>query len=168
MIVKTIIDTPLGPLEIAATEKGICQVGFAERTVAHGGVEEVTDHYAATIVTGENEHLKQAIRELGEYFAGQRTQFTVALDTPGTPFQREVWTALLDLSYGQTASYGQIAQRIGKPKGSQAVGLANGRNRVAIIVPCHRVVGANGKLTGYAGGIERKKWLLRHESASLF
>ncbi len=102
-------------------------------------------------------------QQLSAYFAGSLTKFDLPLQMPGTVFQQQVWSALTTIDYGTTISYGELAQQIGQPKASRAVGLANGRNPVSIIVPCHRVIGANGKLTGYGGGIERKQWLLNHE-----
>jgi methylated-DNA-[protein]-cysteine S-methyltransferase len=101
--------------------------------------------------------------QLEEYFAGSRQEFDLALHADGTAFQLQVWAALREIPYGETASYGQTAAAIGRPTGSRAVGLANGRNPISIIVPCHRVIGANGSMTGYGGGIEAKQWLLAHE-----
>jgi methylated-DNA-[protein]-cysteine S-methyltransferase len=105
-----------------------------------------------------------ATRQLKAYFDGQLTEFTVPLAMQGTTFQRRVWNELQEIPYGKTLSYGELANRIGQPQASRAVGLANGRNPISILVPCHRVIGANGKLTGYGGGLERKQWLLEHES----
>jgi methylated-DNA-[protein]-cysteine S-methyltransferase len=106
--------------------------------------------------------------QLGEYFAGDRTEFDLPLRMAGSPFQRTVWRALLDIGYGETVSYGELARRIGRPSASRAVGLANGRNPISIIVPCHRVVGSTGALTGYGGGMERKRFLLDLEAPALF
>jgi methylated-DNA-[protein]-cysteine S-methyltransferase len=105
-------------------------------------------------------------QQLTAYFAGELRKFEVALAGEGSAFQKKVWQALLDIPFGETESYGQLARRIGNEKASRAVGLANGRNPISIIVPCHRVIGANGSLTGYGGGIERKRWLLEHEKRS--
>jgi methylated-DNA-[protein]-cysteine S-methyltransferase len=105
----------------------------------------------------------QTTQQLTAYFAGALTEFDLPLQMQGTTFQQSVWEALKTIPYGRTMSYGELAQQLGQPKASRAVGLANGRNPVSIIVPCHRVIGANGKLTGYGGGIERKQWLLNHE-----
>jgi methylated-DNA-[protein]-cysteine S-methyltransferase len=105
-----------------------------------------------------------AIRQLQEYFDGRRRTFEIPLALDGTDFQRRVWMALRDIPYAETVSYGAIAREIGNPKGVRAVGLANGHNPISIIVPCHRVIGSNGALTGYGGGIERKRWLLEHEA----
>jgi methylated-DNA-[protein]-cysteine S-methyltransferase len=106
---------------------------------------------------------ESVVEQLHEYFEGRLTEFDVPLDMHGTPFERRVWNALRDIPYGETASYGEVARRIGQPSASRAVGLANGRNPIAVIVPCHRVIGANGTLTGYGGGLERKQLLLELE-----
>jgi methylated-DNA-[protein]-cysteine S-methyltransferase len=111
--------------------------------------------------------LPEAARQLAEYFAGRRTVFDLPLAPHGTEFQRCVWQALLGIPYGATLSYGEQARRIGKPNASRAVGLANGRNPLSIVIPCHRVIGANGSLTGYGGGLPRKRWLLAHEGQRL-
>jgi methylated-DNA-[protein]-cysteine S-methyltransferase len=110
--------------------------------------------------------LAAATRQLNEYFAGTRREFDLPLRSQGTQFQQRVWRELAAIPYGQTWSYGDLAARIGKPSASRAVGLANGRNPISILVPCHRVIGANGSLTGYGGGLERKQWLLEHEGVS--
>jgi len=107
--------------------------------------------------------LPLAVRQLDEYFAGRRREFDLPLRLEGTDFQQRAWQALKEIPYGATWSYGQQAKRIGNPKASRAVGLANGRNPISILVPCHRVIGADGSLTGYGGGVERKRWLLAHE-----
>ena len=146
------LDCPLGTLRLTATDRGLRSVGFVEN-----GISEADDHPV----------LHQAADELREYFAGKRTRFTVPLDAAGTEFQRAVWRQLVTIPWGQTVSYAEIARAVGKPRGSQAVGKANGSNPLAIVVPCHRVVGTSGKLTGYAGGIDRKSWLLRHEGGLL-
>jgi len=107
--------------------------------------------------------LPRAVRQLEEYFAGRRRDFDLPLRWEGTAFQQRAWQALTEIPYGATWSYGEQAKRIGSPKASRAVGLANGRNPISILVPCHRVIGADGSLTGYGGGVERKRWLLAHE-----
>jgi methylated-DNA-[protein]-cysteine S-methyltransferase len=107
--------------------------------------------------------LSAALRQLGEYFAGTRREFDLPLRMRGTEFQQRVWRELTEIPYGQTWSYGELAKRIDNPSASRAVGLANGRNPISILVPCHRVIGADGSLTGYGGGLERKRWLLAHE-----
>lgn len=107
--------------------------------------------------------LHQPRTQLQAYFAGELRDFDLPLAAEGTPFQQRVWRALCDIAYGETISYGELARRIGQPTASRAVGLANGQNPIAIVVPCHRVIGADGSLTGYGGGLERKRWLLAHE-----
>jgi len=109
------------------------------------------------------EPLPEAARQLNEYFTGARREFKLPLRFHGTPFQERVWNSLTKIPYGETCSYGEQAKRIGNPQASRAVGLANGRNPIPIVVPCHRVIGANGSLTGFGGGLERKRWLLAHE-----
>ena len=109
----------------------------------------------------------QAEAQLAEYFAHQRQRFALALDPPGTVFQKQVWQRLRQIPFGETISYGALAQMIGQPTASRAVGAANGRNPIAIIVPCHRVIASSGKLTGYAGGLDRKQWLLQHEQGAI-
>jgi methylated-DNA-[protein]-cysteine S-methyltransferase len=107
---------------------------------------------------------RAAVEQLDAYFAGELRAFDLSLAPSGTDFQRTVWRALLDVQFGTTATYGELARRIGSPRAPRAVGLANGRNPIGLIVPCHRIIGANGSLTGYGGGIERKRWLLAHEA----
>jgi methylated-DNA-[protein]-cysteine S-methyltransferase len=109
------------------------------------------------------EPLRDAVRQLEEYFAGERRTFDLPLRPQGTAFQRRVWEALVEIPYGRTSSYGELARRIDNPGAARAVGLANNRNPLSIVVPCHRVIGADGSLTGYGGGLERKRWLLEHE-----
>ena len=111
----------------------------------------------------DDDGLAAVVEQLEAYFAGSRETFDVPLALAGTDFQRRVWEGLLEIPYGETMSYGELARRVGRPGASRAVGLANGRNPVAIIVPCHRVIGANGTMTGYGGGLDRKVWLLDHE-----
>lgn len=142
------IKSPLGLVEFKASEKGITQLIFCGSQMVDVKTNKIT------------ECCKQ---QLKEYFQGQRKTFDVPLDPQGTDFQKLVWQNLLKISFGQTNTYLDIAKMVNRPKGSQAVGGANGRNPISIIVPCHRVIGTNGALTGYAGGIERKLWLLEHE-----
>jgi methylated-DNA-[protein]-cysteine S-methyltransferase len=145
------IDSPLGPLTLLSDGEGLTGLYMEQHRhrppVPHGAVED-------------DAPLREAAEQLREYFAGDRRAFDLALRPAGTPFQREVWTALLDVPYGETASYGELAARIGRPAAVRAVGLANGRNPISIVVPCHRIVGSDGSLTGYGGGIERKRRLL--------
>jgi len=145
-------ESPLGLIEFKASDAGVIQVIFC-------GAEQ------GTIRT--NEITAQCQIELAEYFSGDRKVFTLPLDLQGTDFQKSVWHCLSEIPFGESATYLDIAKKVNKPKGSQAVGGANGRNPISIIVPCHRVIGSNGSLTGYAGGIERKLWLLNHEGITL-
>ncbi|HVF73984.1 MAG TPA: methylated-DNA--[protein]-cysteine S-methyltransferase [Acidimicrobiales bacterium] len=128
----------------------------------------VADHEKCAVITSEwkqdDDAFEDVRRQLGEYFAGTRRTFDLRIELHGSPFQRQVWDALLEVPYGETASYGQIARRLGRPTAARAVGAANGRNPVSIIVPCHRVIGASGTLTGYGWGTDRKAWLLDHEA----
>lgn len=157
------LTTPLGPMFVAATDQGICLLEFVDRKMLETEFKDLQRLLKAHIVAGENEHIVQAKKEVTEYFAGERTTFDVALHMPGTDFQQTVWKALGTIAYGKTATYQQQAQKIDKLTAVRAVGTANGANRISIIVPCHRVIGKDGKLTGYGGGLERKKWLLDFE-----
>ena len=155
MICYTEYPSPLGTLLLAATENGLCGLYFEEHKYFKGphGWQRDASHV----------HLQSAMRQLDEYFAHARKNFDIALDLRGTPFQRAVWDALQALPFGATATYQSIAQRVVNPKAIRAAGTAIGRNPVSIIVPCHRVLGASGGLSGYAGGLERKRYLLAHE-----
>lgn len=159
------LKTPLGLFEFMATDKGICQAIFCgDKVVADDDSDNQT---SAAIEAKTNDITKLCKQQLAEYFLGKRKEFTVPLDPQGTPFQQSVWQCLVKIPFGEVKSYGDIAKMLNKPKASQAVGGANGRNPITLIVPCHRVIGGNGTLTGYAGGIERKLWLLNHEGVNL-
>jgi methylated-DNA-[protein]-cysteine S-methyltransferase len=150
--------SPLGPMLLAATDRGLAGIWFEGQR--HGpdssGWREQPDHPV----------LREAAEQLGDYFAGRRVSFDLPLDLQaGTPFQQSVWHALLAIPAGATSSYGELSRRIGRPGASRAVGAAVGRNPLSIVVPCHRVLGTGGALTGYAGGLERKSALLRLEGA---
>ncbi|MHC5363192.1 bifunctional transcriptional activator/DNA repair enzyme AdaA [Myroides sp. LJL110] len=155
--------TPLGPMFVCATENGVCLLEFVDRRMLETEFKDLQKHLNATIIVGENEHTKQATKEITEYFEGKRKVFTVKLETPGTEFQNLVWNYLQKIEYGTTSTYQQQAENIQNPKAIRAVASANGYNRISIIIPCHRVIGKDGKLTGYGGGLERKKWLIEHE-----
>lgn len=148
------IDTPVGPLLISGTTHFINAVSFTD--------EPVVDFPKAPAL------LLDCAQQLYEYFAGDRKVFELPISQDGTEFQQTVWQQLLAIPFGQTISYQQLARRIHNPKSIRAVGTTNGKNRLAIIVPCHRVIGSNGTLTGYAGGLWRKRWLLEHERTDLF
>jgi methylated-DNA-[protein]-cysteine S-methyltransferase len=148
-------DSPLGPLLL--TSDGTHLTGLFMETSGK------TQSTAGWVEDAAAEPLAATRRQLSEYFAGSRRTFELPLRLEGTAFQQRVWRELTEIPYGETWSYGQLATRIGKPSASRAVGLANGRNPISILVPCHRVIGADGSLTGYGGGLERKQWLLAHE-----
>ncbi|MDD8024947.1 MAG: methylated-DNA--[protein]-cysteine S-methyltransferase [Acidobacteriota bacterium] len=141
--------SPIGLIRIAAEDEALTGLVFA------GHVGRPSDPLPGV--------LRDAIRQIDEYFLGRRTMFKLALRPAGTPFQKDVWKALGRIPYGQTASYKDIAAAVGRPEAVRAVGAANGANPISIIIPCHRVIGSDGRLTGYGGGLERKEWLLRHE-----
>jgi methylated-DNA-[protein]-cysteine S-methyltransferase len=154
--VYKLIDSPYGKLKLVATDKGLSAVLWANddpRRVRLGPMKPGPD----------NRFIKQAEEQLKAYFAGRLKKFTVRLDFKGTDFQKSVWAALLTIPFGETRSYGEIARQIGRPEASRAVGAANGRNPISIITPCHRVISTNGKLTGFAGGLDAKDHLLTHE-----
>lgn len=157
-----------GPCIILATERGICWLGTPGTTLELG-LRWVQRKLPFESVSEDTsiEPLQQAVEQLSRYFAGEHIQFTCPLDLHGTPFQLKVWHALTRIPYGETRSYMEIAQEIGHPSAVRAVGAANGANPIAIIVPCHRVIGSNGSLTGYGGGLPTKAWLLALESGRL-
>jgi len=157
------LTTPLGPMFVGATKRGICLLEFVDRRMLETEFKDLQRYLKAPIMAGVNEHMLLAKQQLEEYFAGERRDFSVALDTPGTDFQNAVWQALQQIPCGHTASYQHQASLIGNPKAVRAVASANGANRVSIMIPCHRVIGKDGSLTGYGGGLERKRWLLDHE-----
>jgi AraC family transcriptional regulator, regulatory protein of adaptative response / methylated-DNA-[protein]-cysteine methyltransferase len=155
--------TPLGPMLVCATEQGVCLLEFADRRMLETEFKDLQRLLGARIIAGENDHTRQAEREMDEYFAGRRRTFSVALHAPGSDFQRAAWRLLQMVPYGQTRSYQAQAERLGKPQAVRATASANGCNRIAIIIPCHRIIGKNGALTGYGGGLARKQWLIEHE-----
>jgi len=152
----TSIDSPVGPLTLTARDGVLTSLYMHEQ------------RHAPTISPEwerDDRGFEEIVVQLGAYFGGTLTEFDLPLQADGTEFQRSVWAALREIPYGETISYGELAQQVGKPGASRAVGLANGRNPIGIVVPCHRVIGADGSLTGYGGGLERKVWLLEHETA---
>lgn len=158
------LTSPLGPMLVCASERGICLLEFTDRKMLETEFRDLQKYLDAEIIVGENQHIQQMRKELQEYFARKRTTFDVAIDAPGTDFQQTVWQALQSIPFGQTSTYQSLAQTIDRPNAVRAVARANGANRIAIVIPCHRVIGKNGDLTGYGGGIERKKWLIDMES----
>jgi methylated-DNA-[protein]-cysteine S-methyltransferase len=155
-LASTTMSSPVGPLTIIASDAGVRAVLWPTdnpKRVPLGDVEPHEDHPV----------LSSAVEQLGEYFDGRRQEFDLPLDPTGTEFQQSAWTALRTIPFGTTVSYGEQAEQMGDKRKARAVGAANGRNPISIIVPCHRVVGSNGSLTGFAGGIDTKDWLLTHE-----
>jgi methylated-DNA-[protein]-cysteine S-methyltransferase len=149
---STICASPIGPLRIVGNEQGILAVDFLDANAARSDVQ-----------TSIPACLQACVEQLDAYFQGTLRAFSVSLLPHGTPFEQRVWAELLKIPYGETRSYGNIAVALGDPKTVRAVGRANGRNPIAILIPCHRVIGSHGDLTGYGGGLWRKEWLLAHE-----
>ncbi|MGB3344712.1 MAG: methylated-DNA--[protein]-cysteine S-methyltransferase [Aequorivita sp.] len=147
------INTPLGTLEIKGDENGLASVLFIDKE----------DQEVSEIIPVQ---LQEVVMQLHEYFGGERTEFTLKLAPQGTDFQKRVWNELLKIPFGKTFSYQYIADQLGDPKVIRAAASANGKNPISIIIPCHRIIGKDGSLTGYAGGLHRKKWLLEHENPS--
>ena len=163
----TRLETPLGTMFACATEKGICLLEFSDRKMLETEFKSLAKQLNASIIQGANKHFDLLQKEITEYFDGKRTEFTVPLYTPGSDFQQSVWKELQNIPYGNTRSYKQQAIAIQKPEAVRAVANANGMNRIAIIIPCHRVIGNDGAMTGYGGGVWRKKWLLDFERSNL-
>ena len=150
MSVSTYYHSPIGWIEIQASHDAVTSLMFCD--------DPKDDQ------RNDSEILADCVRQLDEYFSGSLTKFDVPVKQEGTEFQQNVWNALMSIPFGQTVSYGDVAKRLNNPQAMRAVGAANGKNKVWIVVPCHRVIGANGTLTGYAGGLDRKMWLLAHEA----
>ncbi len=157
-LVYKMMESPIGKLKLVASDKGLVAILWENDRPSRVRLGELVED-------GGHPVLVETERQLGEYFAGKRKTFSVALDMRGTRFQRDVWEALLAIPFGETRSYGQLARQLGNPRATRAVGAANGRNPVSIIVPCHRVIGSSGKLTGFAGGLDVKARLLNLEDA---
>ncbi|AYO57846.1 XRE family transcriptional regulator [Chryseobacterium sp. 6424] len=162
------IETPLGTMIACADENGICLLEFSDRKALPTELKDISRHFKANIMQGDNPHFKTLEKELAEYFEGTRQQFTVPLSPVGTDFQLKVWEVLRNIPYGTTRSYQEQANILGSPKSVRAVANANGLNKISIIIPCHRVIGSNGLLTGYGGGVWRKQKLLELEKSILF
>ncbi len=158
--------TPIGPMFACASSSGICLLEYTDRRMLETEFADLCKRLNAVILPGENPHLDHVQKEMEEYYSGELKQFKVPLHTPGTEFQNKVWTLLGDIPYGTTRSYKQQAVALGNPNAVRAVASANGHNRIAVIIPCHRVIGSDGSLTGYGGGLHRKRWLLDFEQAN--
>jgi AraC family transcriptional regulator of adaptative response/methylated-DNA-[protein]-cysteine methyltransferase len=167
MLYKIEINTPLGLMVGISNDAGICALEFADKKNLNVELVHMQNYFGAPIVTQTNCHLEQLQLQLNEYFAGNRKQFDLPLQFIGTLFQQKSWQALQTINYGATQSYKQQATKVGNLKAVRAVASANAHNRLAIIVPCHRVIGSDGKLTGYAGQLWRKQWLLDWEKKML-
>jgi AraC family transcriptional regulator of adaptative response/methylated-DNA-[protein]-cysteine methyltransferase len=161
------VESPLGPLVAGANDQGVCLLEFTERRMLETQFATIRKRFQCAVIPGENHYLTRLKKELTGYFAGKLQQFTVPLLYPGTPFQERVWDGLLKIPYGKTWSYEDLAIHVGSPKAHRAVGAANGCNRIAIVIPCHRVVNKGGKLGGYGGGLWRKQFLLDLEQREL-
>ncbi len=166
-IVTTLVDSPLGRLLAAATDDGICLLEYTDRRMLERNLATMRRQLAAVIVPGQHKWLKKLNDELAAYFDGRLTEFTVPISPRGTPFQERVWQELRRIPHGSTISYEELATRIGQPTAVRAVANANSQNRVNILIPCHRVIGKNGDLTGYGGGLWRKRLLLERERNQL-
>ena len=163
-VVVSWVESPVRPLLLGATDAGLCALEFVGRDDLAGQMEGLRQSLRMPVVPGTHPHLERAEKELAEYFAGTRREFTVPLHPIGTPFQRAVWDRLLEIPYGQTCSYEDLARAVKKsPSACRAVGQANGRNRIVVLIPCHRVVNKDGSLGGYGGGLWRKRFLLELE-----
>lgn len=160
---QTRLDTPLGAMLAIASGRGLCLLEFVERRALQREIAELQRLFDTTVVPGVSQHLIAADAQLREYFEGRRKTFTVPIDAPGSPFQRSVWRQLQRIPFGRTISYSEMATGLDRPGAQRAVGRANGLNRIAIIIPCHRVVRSDGHPGGYGGGLGRKRWLLHHE-----
>ena len=167
VITITRLLTPLGPMLAGATDKGICLLEFTDRRMLETQISRLHKRHNAISLPGESHYFAQLDSQLQDYFAGKRKHFDLPLVTPGTKFQQRVWSELQEVPYGSTRSYTEQAQRIGQPNAVRAVARANGDNRIAILIPCHRIIGSNGKLTGYGGGLWRKQRLLELEGVSI-
>ena len=163
MIVTVKIESPIGELIAGATDEGICLLEFSDRRRAARECRDLVKLLKQPLEEGDNGHLQTLRKQLNDYFSGDLKKFTVPLVTPGTDFQQEVWKELLEIPFGKTRSYQEQANLLNKPDSVRAVANANGMNRISIVIPCHRVIGSDGRLTGYGGGLKRKKWLLDHE-----
>lgn len=164
-IAAQLLETPLGPLLVCAVEAGICLVEFSDRRMLEGNYAQIQKRFGYPVLPVNHEWIDRLRSELERYFAGDLQAFTVPIVPKGTPFQEKVWTELQQIPHGETISYDELAQRIDQPTAMRAVARANGMNRISILIPCHRVIGKDGTLTGYGGGLWRKRLLLELEQA---
>ncbi len=157
------LETPLGPMLAVVSDAGLVMLEFVDRRALETELADIRRAFASAIVPGDHPLLDRASGQLDEYFAGTRLQFDLPVDPRGSEFERRVWGALQQIPYGETTSYAAIARQVGSPSSSRAIGRANGRNKIAIVIPCHRVIRSDGALCGYGGGLWRKEWLISHE-----
>lgn len=160
-LTRSTINSPVGTLRLIGSDAGV-------RAILWPSERDGRVTFDEEIIDGDHPVLDEAAAQLEAYIAGERDVFDLPLDPSGTEFQRDVWDALLDIPYGHTCTYGDLAEKLARPGAARAVGAATGRNPISIVIPCHRLVGSNGALTGFAGGIDTKRWLLEHESNRLF
>lgn len=160
-LTRSTVDSPVGLLRLIGSDSGLRAILWPEEREGRVTFDE-------RIIDGEHPVLTETANQLASYLAGDRHDFDLLLDPVGTDFQREVWAGLQEIPYGETQTYGELADSLERPGAARAVGAATGRNPISIVIPCHRLVGSTGALTGFAGGIESKRWLLDHESNSLF
>jgi methylated-DNA-[protein]-cysteine S-methyltransferase len=158
-LVYKIMDSPVGKLKLVASDKGLAAILWENDNPRRVRLAELVEDEKHPVI-------RETERQLNEYFEGKRRSFSLALDMRGTRFQSDVWEALLAIPFGETRSYGQLAKQLGNPKATRAIGAANGRNPISIVVPCHRVIGSSGRLTGFAGGLDRKAHLLDLEAGN--
>lgn len=168
VVINTLrLSSPIGELIACASEKGICFLGFVGQKKLELNIDAIQRELHAIMIPTATPHLVQLQKEVGEYFKGSRTRFSVPLHFVGSDFRKRVWEQLLKVPYGQITTYSEQAGVMGNPKAVRAVASANAMNKISIIIPCHRVIGSNGKLSGYAGGLPKKRWLLEHEKTNL-
>ena len=163
MITTTRVETELGIMIACAVDDGICLLEFHDRRMLNSEYKYLAEYFKTSVEEGNNIHFTILRQQLAEYFKGTRKEFTVPLISPGSDFQMKVWKELLNIPYGRTRSYLDQAIALGKKESIRAVANANGMNRISIVIPCHRVIGSDGNLTGYGGGLKRKRWLIDHE-----
>lgn len=157
------IRTPLGPMMIGVTDEGLCLLEFTDRKMLETQLDVLKKRMKSELITGQHPMIDKVSNQLEEYFEGKRKEFDIPMVVPGTEFQQRVWDALNKIPYGVTRSYKQQADVVGDVKAVRAVARANGENRISIIIPCHRIIGSDGSIVGYGGGVHRKQWLLKHE-----
>jgi AraC family transcriptional regulator, regulatory protein of adaptative response / methylated-DNA-[protein]-cysteine methyltransferase len=163
MIKTAKIETPIGEMVAGANDEGLCLLEFFDRRMLKTEYSDLSGLLETSLEEGENKHLRNLRKQLKEYFNGNRKTFDIPLITPGTKFQKAVWKELQNIPFGSTRTYSEQAIALKIPESVRAIANANGMNRISIIIPCHRVIGSEGRLTGYGGGLKRKRWLLDHE-----